>query len=551
MLLIYSFPILITHSSSSSKELIWLLYIIPSVLVPFHSGLKGGIAAATAGSVIHVGYELISVVSGRANYSAEHLVPTISITAIYIIVALTIGFLVEKLSVEKQSMQKVLKKMENMAYLDHLTSLPNRWHAELFLKKALADAEENKKKLALLYIDLDRFKLINDGLGHSIGDQLLKDVAKRLSSNLQKGDFLARHGGDEFLLLFPDTTTALELKKRVAYFHNLIQKPFIINQQEYFISSSIGISVFPTDGLTCQELIQHADIAMYSAKEVGKNGYQFYTNSKLQEINDVVKMESHLRKALINNEFTIHFQPLIRLTNGEIFGMEALIRWHNSELGSVSPAVFIPLAEEIGIICKLGSWVLKEACTQAHALSRDFNFPFRVAVNISSKQFADPHFVQIVKKTLSETGLSPEQLELEITESVSLENLEEVIDKLKKLKSLGITIAIDDFGTGYSSISYLKDLPIDTLKIDQSFVKNMLENSKDRALVQSVISLSNSFGFHVTAEGVEQAEQLSLLKEFNCGQAQGYLFSKPLPINDFQTIFKQNSQCSPATLPIT
>lgn len=542
LLFIYFLPMFLDHKSNTSEELVWLIYLIPSIFLPFHFGIKGGIVAAILGTLAHANHEIVEILKGDMSSSIENIFSMILVTVIYILVALMVGFLVEKLRTEQSSMQTVLTKMENMAYLDHLTGLPNRWNAEIFLKKALEDAQKSQQTLAVIFIDLDRFKLINDGLGRAIGDQLLKEVAIRLAEHTQKEDFLARQGGDEFILFLTDPHAKKDVQENVSAIHKLIQTPFEINGQEYFISSSIGISLFPDDGTTCEELIQHADIAMYSAKEVGKNGFQFYATDKLQEINDVVKIEGHLRKALLNNEFTLHFQPLVNLTNGKIFGMEALIRWHSLALGNVSPAVFIPLAEEIGVICKLGEWVLKEACTQAKAISNLAKNPFRVAVNISSKQFRDPNFVQIVRDVLQETGLEPEQLELEITESVSLENIDKVILKLKELKALGITIALDDFGTGYSSISYLKYLPIDTLKIDQSFVKNMLHNLKDRALVESVISLSKSFGFHVTAEGVEQQDQLELLREFHCGQAQGYLFSKPVPINDFYSMFMRYQQ---------
>ncbi len=545
LLLIYVIP-LVWDDYQHSDEVIWLLYIFPAVLLPFYFGKKGGILAAIAGTFIHIGNEYIEIVIDHAVYNSSNIWYMILITTINLIVALTIGVLVEKIKKEQQSLQKAVTKMEFMAFHDNLTGLPNRWYFETKLKGALEEAKQTNKYIAVLFIDLDRFKLINDSLGHLAGDELLKDLAKRLSGNLKSGEFLARQGGDEFILFLTGITTKDEAKTRVASLHQLIQAPLYIHNKEYLLSSSIGISLFPNDGTTWDELIQHADIAMYSAKEVGKNGFQFYNTAKLQEINDVVKIETHLRKALLQNEFILHYQPLINLKTKKIIGMEALVRWKNPELGLIPPTEFIPLAEEIGVIGQLGEWVLKEACLQAKIISNRMNTSIRVAVNISSKQFQDIHFVDIVRQVLDETGLTPHQLELEITESVSMENVEEVILKLIVLKKMGITIAIDDFGTGYSSISYLKHLPIDTLKIDQSFILNMLTNGKDLALVESVISLANSFGFDVTAEGVETSDQLELLEAFNCGQAQGYFFSRPVPIDEFYHLFIAFSTKKPA-----
>jgi diguanylate cyclase (GGDEF)-like protein len=541
LLLFYLIPV-IFDNRYSSEEIIWLIYIFPAVLIPFYYGKKGGILAAVVGTLIHLLHEYIEIFIEHKVYNITYIWYMFLITIINLTVALIIGILVEKLKKEQLSLQKAITKMEFMAFHDNLTGLPNRWYFETSLRGALEEAQQKNKLIAVLFMDLDRFKLINDGLGHQTGDKLLKDVAKRLTGNLKSGEFLARQGGDEFILFLTDILSKEQVEMRAAAIHQLLLAPFYIHNNELLLSSSIGISLFPTDGSTWEELIQHADIAMYSAKESGKNGFQFYDTAELQKINDVVKIEGQLRKALVHNEFTLDYQPLIDLISKRIIGMEALIRWKNPELGIIPPSEFIPLAEEIGVIGQLGEWVLKEACTQTKMISDNTGIPIRVAVNISSIQFQDKHFVDIVHRVLKETGLIPNQLELEITESVSLENVEEVIVKLNSLKKLGITIAIDDFGTGYSSISYLKHLPIDTLKIDQSFVRNMLNNSKDKALVESVISLSKSFGFNVTAEGVETLEQLELLTAFDCGQAQGYYFSRPVSINDIYHVLKKNKE---------
>ncbi|WML44907.1 EAL domain-containing protein [Neobacillus sp. PS3-40] len=549
--LIYLIP-LILDDGDHTQEIIWLVYIFPSIVLPFKYGKKGGLIAALIATLIHGLNEYVEIVINHEIYSAYNIWCMVIISIVNFTVAITIGFLVEKIKYKQHSLQRVVSKMEFMAFHDHLTGLPNRWNLEIKLKEAIEAARKDNSYLAVLVLDLDRFKLINESLGHSNGDQLLKDVAKRFSSTIRGDDFIARQGGDEFILFLPNLHSKEEANRKIENILQIVGRPFYINNHEYFITCSVGVSYFPNDGETWQELIQHADIAMYSAKDLGRNGYQPYTIEKLQEINDVVKIESHLRRALLQNEFTLQYQPLIDLQSGKIFGMEALIRWNSTELGAVTPAEFIPIAEEIGIIGSLGTWVLKEACTQTKILSELNQTPIRVAVNISSKQFKDKKFVDIVCNTLKETGLNPAQLELEITESVSLDNIDELILKLKLLKEMGISIAIDDFGTGYSSISYLKHLPVDTLKIDQSFIRNMLCNFKDRALVESIISLSKSFGFNVTAEGVESCDQLELLKSFNCGQAQGYLFSKPVEIHDFYRVFKNLNEGSPnLLLPVT
>lgn len=537
--LIYLIPILFEHLNIS-EEFIWIVYIFPSVWLPFYFGLRGGLVAAFSGILIHSTFELFEILIEHEVYQTNDGWCMVIITVLNIMVAITIGRLVDKLKAEQHSLQKVLTKMEYMAYHDYLTGLPNRWHFEMKLTTALEQVKHNKSSLAVLFLDLDRFKLINDSLGHSIGDKLLKEVSRRIQFTLNDGDCLARQGGDEFILFLTGFSSKKEAEERIHFIHQSIQAPFKIHNKEFFISSSIGASIYPTDGFAWEELIQQADIAMYTAKDRGGNGYQWYNSAKQQEIHDVVKIENHLRKALQQNEFTLYYQPLVDLADGRIFGFEALIRWKNPELGLISPADFIPLAEEIGIINGIGEWVLREACSNAKRFSEIFKEPIRIAVNISSNQFQDENFVDIVQQILLETKLPPSQLDLEITESVSIENIDRVISKLHALKAIGISISIDDFGTGYSSISYLKYLPVDTLKIDQSFVANMLTNIKDRALVESVISLSKSFGFNVIAEGVENRDQLQLLKSFECGQAQGFMFSKPVPMEEISHLYEEN-----------
>lgn len=522
------------------QEFKWLLYIVPSVLLPFYFGIKGGLIASFVGMLLYIINELIDTFYKLEPFQFNDIWGIIMIALVNITVAITIGKLIDILQSEQSSLKKAITKMEFMAYHDYLTGLPNRWNYEIKLKEAL-EQEENKKS-AVMFLDLDRFKFINDSLGHTVGDRLLKEVSKRIEQTLTENECLARQGGDEFIFFMTHCQSNKQIEERVLSLHQLIQEPFRIQNQEYFISSSIGVSLYPEDGVHLEALIQQADIAMYAAKEKGGNGYEFYNCDKQQEIHDMMKIETHLRKALQQNEFTIAYQPFMNLHNGRIIGVEALIRWYSKELGVVSPAEFIPIAEDIGIISQLGEWVLREACGKVKNLSKINKEPIRIAVNISSIQFKDKKFVDIVKQVLEETQLPGSQLELEITESVSLDDIDKVMEKLSALKKMGIGISIDDFGTGYSSISYLKYLPVDTLKIDRSFIQNMLSNMKDRALVESVISLSKNFGFNVIAEGVETAEQLNLLKSLNCSQAQGYLFSKPVQLKGLYRFIEQNNK---------
>lgn len=541
VILIYLFPLFMDHPNPSN-ELIWIIYIFPSVWFPFYFGIKGGLIAAITGILIHCTHEMIYIFLYQPASAVDDIWSISILSLVNITVALTIGRLVDKLRSEQRSLQKVTSKMEYMAFHDYLTGLPNRWNFELKLKSAIEDAKNSQSFLAVLFLDLDRFKLINDSLGHAAGDKLLKKASKRLQSVLGKEGCMARQGGDEFILLLTGLASRKEVEERVAALHHAVQAPFLINGKEYFISSSIGISYYPDDGTAWEELIQQADIAMYTAKEKGGNGFQWYDSDRQKEIHDVVKIETHLRRALQQKEFTLHYQPFVNLTDGKILGCEALVRWKNKELGFIPPSEFIPLAEEIGMISQLGEWVLREACSTARTFSSLCKEPVKIAVNISSKQFQEENFVNIVQQVLIETKFPPSQLDLEITESVSLDKIDSVIIKLNILREMGIGISIDDFGTGYSSISYLKHLPVNTLKIDRSFVQNMLSNMKDRALVESVVSLSKSFGFNVIAEGVEKEEQLELLKTFECGQAQGYLFSKPVPLPEFYHLIEENKK---------
>jgi diguanylate cyclase len=427
------------------------------------------------------------------------------------------------------------EKINSLVYLDPLTDLPNRRLLYDRLASVLDQSRINMQILSILFISLDRFKLINDTFGHQTGDLLLVDVTKRLKGCITKTDTLSRVGGDEFILLLTNTDY-VETAKHAKEILDVLNKPFHLNGHDMFISSSIGISMFPSNGKDRETLIKNADLAMSRIKEQGKNAFQFFTPEMNETISRKTKLEIGLRKGLEQEEFNIYYQPQIEIKTGSLIGVEALIRWNHSELGFISPAEFIPLAEESGIIVDIGEWVIQKACNQNKLWQKSGFPPFRVAVNISARQFSQSNLTEIVNKALTDSGLDPKYLELELTESI-IQNSKSAISTMHKLKSMGIHLSIDDFGTGYSSLSYLKQFPIDTLKIDQYFTRNIQEDVKDAALVDTIIKMAHNFELNVIAEGVETLYQLEFLKNRNCDQAQGYYFSKPLPVEEFERVY--------------
>ena len=426
-------------------------------------------------------------------------------------------------------------KINDLVYLDPLTGLPNRRLFNDRLDSLLRQADERGFNFSLFYMDLDNFKMINDRFGHSMGDHFLQSVASRLEAQISPRDTLSRLGGDEFILLLPNT----EYGKAADLAQNLIAAlnvPFRFENEEIFTSLSIGISLFPSDGNDSETLVKNADIAMYQAKEEGKNGFQFFTPNMNETIDRKSKLATGLRKGLEHGEFTIHYQPQINLQNEQIIGVEALLRWNHPEWGSISPAEFIPIAEETGSITKIGEFVLEEACRQ-NKFWQDLGIaPFRVAVNISARQFAQKDLTEIVSTILQKTGLDPQYLELELTETI-IQNADTAITTMEELAALGVHLSIDDFGTGYSSLSYLKLFPINSLKIDQHFTRNIKSDSKDAALVKTIIRMAHDLELNVIAEGVETLEQLDFLKTEQCNQAQGYYFNRPLPAQDIENIY--------------
>src|SRR5512133_481671 len=414
------------------------------------------------------------------------------------------------------------------AHHDDLTGLPNRALLSERLHQELARSRRTGKQLALLFLDLDRFKSVNDTLGHDGGDQLLRVAAGRLSACVRECDTVARLGGDEFVVLLTDLDNPQQAAKLAGQVLALLSEPFQIAGNNCFIGASIGVSVFPADGSTAEELLKQADTAMYRAKAAGRGRFVFFEESMNVEQRERAVMEHELHLAITRNELAVYYQPRVDLRDGRLLGAEALLRWNHPVLGSVSPAVFIPLAEDVGLIDTIGPWVLRQVCAQLAAWQAAGYAVGTVAVNVSGRQFRSGDLVAQVTCALDSTGLAPHVLELEVTEGVLIDDIESVIDVLDRLKQIGVSVALDDFGTGYSSMAYLRRLPIDVLKIDQSFVRDLAHDEEARSIVQAIIAMAHALHKSVVAEGVETLVQANLLRSWGCNEAQGYYFSRPI-----------------------
>jgi diguanylate cyclase (GGDEF)-like protein len=429
----------------------------------------------------------------------------------------------------------------HMAYHDHLTGLPNRLLLIDRFNYILAEAKRYHRLGAVIFLDLDNFKVINDTLGHAEGDELLKAVAKRLNTFLRASDTLARHGGDEFTIIIQDLKKVNNITKVVDDIFSKFEEPFFLERQEFFITTSMGISIYPNDGMDADTLLKNADIAMYKAKEDGKNTYQLFDSVMNEKALERVVLESKLRKAIESKDFILHYQPQIEINSGETVGLEALLRWEEKEIGLIPPGQFIPLAEDTGLIVPIGEWVLHAACLQNRLWQDKGLNPVNIAVNVSLRQFKQNDFVDNVKRIVADTHLNPKYLELEITESSIMEDVRSNIELLHELKSLGLKLSIDDFGTGYSSFEYLKQLPIDILKIDLSFIRDITENTDDTAIVEAIIKVAHTLKLDVIAEGVETIDQFRLLDQLQCDKIQGYLVAKPLsPSKEFERFLAKN-----------
>ena len=424
--------------------------------------------------------------------------------------------------------------INHMAYHDDLTGLPNKSMLSDRFNQIVCRMKRQELLAAIFFIDLNRFKIINDTLGHTVGDKVLKEVASRLSRCIRTSDTLARVGGDEFVMLFPEISRIEDVSKLIERVFAVLEPPIKFEEHEFTMTASIGISICPEDGYDLESLLSKADTAMYEAKEERQSSCQFYT-ANMQVISiERLKMEEKLRRAIGNNEFLLHYQPKIDLDKGEIVGMEALVRWNDSKLGLIPPGEFISLAEDTGLIIPLGKWIADSACKQNKVWQDKGLNSVVIAINVSKLQFRQKDFLNTINQILYETGLDPCFLEIEITESIIMDDANATFKLLKQIRDVGVRIAIDDFGIGYSSLGYLKSMPIDILKIDQSFVKNITDDENSRAICNAIISMANSLNIDVIAEGVETIEQLMLLRDLNCKKVQGYLISKPVPANDFE-----------------
>ena len=447
-------------------------------------------------------------------------------------VAITLAGLIER----KQLEEKIKKKAE----LDELTGLPNRALFQDRLSQALAMAVRNGTDVVLMFIDLDRFKQVNDTMGHEAGDRLLREASQRIISCVRRSDTVARLGGDEFTVILHQLTHPFYAELVARKILEQLAKPFVLHGGEVSVSGSIGITFFPHDATEMEELLKNADSAMYQSKKAGRSTFSFFTQEMQDQAMQRVQMEKELRRAMEKGELRVHYQAKVNNQSGQITGMEALVRWDKAEHGIAAPEEFIPLAEETGLIVPLGAWVLRTACQQTKAWIDAGHPTLRVAVNLSARQFhRGQELIETIGAVLSETGLSPELLELEITESMVMEDVEQAIATMEGLKTMGIHISLDDFGTGYSSLGFLKRFPLHSLKIDRSFVMDLSADSEDTAIISAIISMAHNMDLTVVAEGVETLEQLDFLKKNKCDEIQGYYYSHPLPPDEFSRMLEE------------
>jgi diguanylate cyclase (GGDEF)-like protein len=430
------------------------------------------------------------------------------------------------------------EKLKHLTHYDALTDLPNRALLVERVEQAIRHANRTSNRVALVMLDLDRFKHINESYGHTVGDKLIADVANNLRHVVRDDDTLARVGGDEFVLLFEDIEDIAKLGFMTERIQRALAAPIELPDQIVNMTASMGICVYPEDGANASELMRNADAAMFHAKAQGRNTYQFYTEEMTRKAFEVLLLENDLRQAIEREELVLYYQPQINMKRREVIGAEALIRWNHKVLGTVSPARFIPIAEESGLIVEIGDWVLEEGCRQVSSWQQSGLNVNHLALNVASLQLSRGGLVTRLGALLSQYRLESKQIELEVTEGFVMDRSERSISQLRALRELGVTIAIDDFGTGYSSLSYLKDLPMNKLKIDQSFVRGLPNDKADMALTKTIVELGNGLDMEVIAEGVETAEQAAFLIAEGCHNAQGYLYGKPMPADEFEGFWK-------------
>ncbi|MDP4086368.1 MAG: EAL domain-containing protein, partial [Bacillota bacterium] len=437
----------------------------------------------------------------------------------------------KELSERNKQLKESLSQVEFLAYKDTLTGLPNRVSFERYLSQLLIDSKDNKTKVAILYLDLDRFKVINDTLNHLIGDLLLQQVAKRLKDCMQERGVICRQGGDEFFIVLPDADNIFASIYAEKILDSL-SSVYLVEGHELFVSASIGISIFPDQGNSVEELVRSADVALYAIKNQGKNNYKLFIPEIEEGFTKRLTIENGLRKAIEKDEFILYYQPKLQLKTNKIVGMEALIRWNHPKEGIISPGLFIPVAEETGLINRIGKWVLKTACEQTKRWQEEGLKDISVSVNVSAIQFKQKDICKQVEEALVMTGLDPEYLILEVTESI-MQNVMEASVVLQELKSLGVQISLDDFGSGFSSLTQIKHLPLDILKIDKSFIDDLVCSARDQAIVKTIIELGKNLGLRIVAEGVESVQQLEYLRENGCDLIQGFFLAQPLPKHEF------------------
>ncbi|HEY6064856.1 MAG TPA: EAL domain-containing protein, partial [Thermoanaerobaculia bacterium] len=452
-----------------------------------------------------------------------------------------VGPLIEGTVIDITERKRAEEQVKHLAFHDPLTGLPNRLLFNDRLTMALAQAHRGRQKLATLFLDLDRFKVINDSLGHGVGDELLRRVADRLRVCTREEDTVARLGGDEFIVLVPRIADDEDAEIVARKILTAIRLPFAIEDRDYFLTTSMGVSLYPTDGIDTETLIQNADTAMYRAKEQGRDNYQLYSPAMDTRANERLSLENRLRQALQRDELVLFYQPIVDLSTWRVRGAEALLRWRHPERGLLPPSEFITLAEISGLITPIGRWVLETACAQVREWQAMGHPRLTVSVNLSARQFLQSDLVTEVAAALAAAEIEAGCLDLEITESSAMENAERAINTLWELKRLGVKISLDDFGTGYSSLNYLKRFPIDRVKLDRSFVRDVVKNSEDAAIVRAIIAMAHTLKMTVVAEGVEKQDQLAFLSEHRCDEMQGFLFSPPVPSAQFLALLSRRN----------
>lgn len=525
VILFYFFPAFLDFWDPGDQyfhNILWLFYLIPTLIFVLEKGTIHGVITTGVGSII-----ILLVESIQPSGIVKHeMIMITELLFVNIFITFAVGVLVRKNSEIIHQLKEKKIELEYLSYHDMLTGLFNMNYLNNHLTREFHESKVYGIPTCMMFFNLDRFKLINDSYGHQIGDQLLKMVSKRLINTVQHMGTVVRAGGDDFILFLPNTNIS-RAEDFSKWLLDEFSKSFYLEKQEIRIAASIGIAhVLKDDSL--EDTIQKASSALHFAKEYGGGQYQLYSSEFMEIANRRLLLEQRLKRALQEKELEIYYQPKLNINANQITGMEALTRWNDSVLGPISPVEFIPIAEQTGLITSIGKWVLKEACRQTVEWNEIGYTPIHVCVNISGKQFLQDDFVNMIEQILNESSLSPEFLNLEVTETIALNNIHETIRKLEQLRRIGVTISLDDFGTGYSSLSYVKSLPIDFLKIDRSFINGILINKQDTAIIDTIISLAHSLGFKVVAEGVEAESQLRGLEQMGCDEIQGYYIAKPM-----------------------